>query len=71
MENNQLTSGKAYSMTNPVNISIRCISPASSENESGLSEEDDVLDVDEDMRVWPNESLPDLEINVFAFSVST
>ncbi len=39
------------SMANTVNISINCISPVSSSNESNSSEEDDVLTADEDMRV--------------------
>ncbi|UJR10265.1 hypothetical protein I4U23_014473 [Adineta vaga] len=51
MENSQLTSEKEEATTtNPINISIHCISPVVSGNESGLSEEDDILDVDEDMR---------------------
>jgi hypothetical protein len=51
MENNKLLSGKENIMTNTTNISINCISPALSGNQSGLSEEDDVLDADEDIRV--------------------
>ena len=41
-------------VTNPVNISIHCTSsavPEEEEEESGLSEADDVLDTDENMRV--------------------
>lgn len=52
MQTNQYTSEKDDSTAAPVSISIRCISPASSDNESGLSEEDDVVDDDEIMRVW-------------------
>ncbi len=38
-------------MANTTNISINCISPASSSNETGSSEEDDVVDTDENLRV--------------------
>lgn len=39
------------SMTNTANIEINCISPITSSNESGASEEDDVVATDEDLRV--------------------
>lgn len=48
-ENKKLNS---ESMTNTANISINCISPITSSNESGASEEDDVVAADEDLRVW-------------------
>ncbi|CAF0981357.1 unnamed protein product [Adineta steineri] len=47
MENNKIVSEKENTMTNSANISINCISPTASENQS---EEDDVLGADEDMR---------------------
>ncbi|CAF1635487.1 unnamed protein product, partial [Adineta ricciae] len=53
MENKGLPSEtKENIVTNPVNISIHCTSSTvpEEEEESGLSEEDDVLDADENMR---------------------
>jgi hypothetical protein len=38
-------------MTNTGNVSINCISPITSSNESGSSEEDDVVASDENLRV--------------------
>jgi hypothetical protein len=38
-------------MANTANISINCISPATSSDESGSSEENDVVAADENLRV--------------------
>jgi hypothetical protein len=48
--NNKLTS---QSMANTTNTSVNCISPASSSSshETGSSEEDDVIDTDDNLRV--------------------
>jgi hypothetical protein len=51
IENNKLISEKENAMTNTANISINCISPATSSNESDSSEENDVLPADDNMRV--------------------
>ena len=48
VSNNKLNS---QSMANTTDISINCISPPSSSNETGSSEEDDVVDTDENLRV--------------------
>jgi hypothetical protein len=49
--NNKNISEKDESMANTANISINCISPVSSSADSGSSEEDDVVAIDDDMRV--------------------